>query len=92
MCAAAPEGLRRTLERRRARPPGALKPGYYTRMGAALRAATRRLAERPERQRLLLLLTDGKPNDLDVYEGRYGLEDTREAVREARAAGCCPSP
>ncbi|MFO1327342.1 MAG: VWA domain-containing protein [Rubrivivax sp.] len=68
----------------------ALKPGYYTRMGAALRAATRRLAERPERQRLLLLLTDGKPNDLDVYEGRYGLEDTREAVREARAAGVLP--
>ena len=69
---------------------GALKPGYYTRMGAALRAATRRLAERPERQRLLLLLTDGKPNDLDVYEGRYGLEDTREAVREARAVGLLP--
>ena len=68
----------------------ALKPGYYTRMGAALRAATRRLSERPERQRLLLLLTDGKPNDLDVYEGRYGLEDTREAVREARAAGLLP--
>jgi len=68
----------------------ALKPGYYTRMGAALRAATRRLAARPERQRLLLLLTDGKPNDLDVYEGRYGLEDTHEAVREARAAGLLP--
>lgn len=69
---------------------GALKPGYYTRMGAGLRAATQRLATRPERQRLLLLLTDGKPNDLDVYEGRYGLEDTREAVREARAAGVLP--
>ncbi len=68
----------------------ALKPGYYTRMGAALRAATRRLAERPERQRLLLLLTDGKPNDLDVYEGRYGLEDTRMAVHEARGAGLLP--
>ena len=68
----------------------ALKPGYYTRMGAALRAATLRLAQRPERQRLLLLLTDGKPNDLDLYEGRYGLEDTREAVREARAAGVLP--
>ena len=68
----------------------AIKPGYYTRMGAALRAATQRLAERPERQRLLLLLTDGKPNDLDIYEGRYGLEDTREAVREARAQGVLP--
>ena len=69
---------------------GALKPGYYTRMGAALRDATRRLGARPERQRLLLVLTDGKPNDLDVYEGRYGLEDTRHAVQEAREAGLTP--
>lgn len=69
---------------------GAIKPGYYTRMGAAIRHATSRLAARPERQRLLLLLTDGKPNDLDVYEGRYGLEDTRHAVQEARAQGLTP--
>lgn len=69
---------------------GAVRPGYYTRMGAAIRHATARLAERPERQRLLLLLTDGKPNDLDVYEGRYGLEDTRHALQEARSAGCTP--
>lgn len=68
----------------------AIKPGYYTRMGAAIRHATDRLAERPERQRLLLLLTDGKPNDLDIYEGRYGLEDTRHAVQEARAQGLTP--
>jgi nitric oxide reductase NorD protein len=69
---------------------GAIKPGYYTRMGAAIRYATLQLAERPERKRLLMLLTDGKPNDLDVYEGRYGLEDTRQAVREAHAAGLIP--
>ncbi|MGM9488455.1 nitric oxide reductase activation protein NorD [Ideonella sp. YS5] len=69
---------------------GAIKPGYYTRMGAAIRHATHRLAARPERQRLLLILTDGKPNDLDVYEGRYGLEDTRHAVQAARAAGLTP--
>ena len=69
---------------------GAIKPGYYTRMGAAIRLATQRLGERAERQRLLLILTDGKPNDLDVYEGRYGLEDTRHAVQAARAAGLVP--
>jgi nitric oxide reductase NorD protein len=69
---------------------GAVKPGYYTRMGAAIRHATLQLADRPERKRLLMLLTDGKPNDLDVYEGRYGLEDTRQAVREAHAAGLIP--
>ena len=69
---------------------GAIKPGYYTRMGAAIRYAIKGLENRPERQRLLLLLTDGKPNDLDVYEGRHGLEDTRQAVIEARAAGLHP--
>lgn len=69
---------------------GAIKPGYYTRMGAAIRYATKRLSERPEKQRLLLILTDGKPNDLDVYEGRYGIEDTRHALKEAKSAGLVP--
>lgn len=68
----------------------AIRPGYYTRMGAAIRFATRELGGRSERQRLLMLLTDGKPNDLDAYEGRYGLEDTRHAVHEARQAGLIP--
>src|SRR5690606_7995189 len=65
----------------------ALRPGYYTRMGAALRHASNILASRPERHRLLLLLSDGKPNDLDHYEGRYGIEDTRQAILEARRTG-----
>jgi len=68
----------------------AIRPGFYTRMGAAIRHATLRLGERPERQRLLLILSDGKPNDLDHYEGRHGLEDTRHAVHEARQAGLTP--
>ena len=69
---------------------GAIRPGYYTRMGAAIRHATAQLHTRPERKRLLMLLTDGKPNDLDVYEGRYGLEDTHRAIHEAREAGLTP--
>ncbi len=69
---------------------GAIKPGYYTRMGAAIRHATLQLSARPEHRRLLMLLTDGKPNDLDIYEGRYGLEDTRHAVQQAIAAGLTP--
>jgi len=68
----------------------AIKPGYYTRMGAAIRHATSLLAAQPQRQRLLLLLTDGKPNDLDRYEGRYGIEDTRMALHEARQQGLRP--
>jgi nitric oxide reductase NorD protein len=67
----------------------ALKPGFYTRIGAGIRHATARLAERPNRQKLLLVLTDGKPNDIDHYEGRFGIEDTRHAVMEARRAGVC---
>jgi nitric oxide reductase NorD protein len=69
---------------------GAIRPGYYTRMGAAIRHATEHLRQCPQRCRLLMLLTDGKPNDLDQYEGRYGLEDTRHAIHEARAAGLIP--
>ncbi len=65
----------------------ALQPGHYTRMGAAIRYATMQLKTRANRHRVLLLLTDGKPNDLDIYESRYGLEDTRHAVLEARADG-----
>ncbi|HQC29208.1 MAG TPA: VWA domain-containing protein [Methylotenera sp.] len=68
----------------------AVKPGYYTRMGAAIRQASVLLAAQPQRQRLLLLLTDGKPNDLDRYEGRYGIEDTRVALHEARQQGLRP--
>lgn len=67
-----------------------LKPGYYTRMGAAIRQATQLLSHSKRRSKLLLLLTDGKPNDLDLYEGRYGVEDTREAVLEARRQGLTP--
>ncbi len=68
----------------------AISPGYYTRMGAAIRYATQLLEQQPSSQKLLLLLTDGKPNDLDVYEGRYGLEDTREAIIEAEKKGLQP--
>lgn len=68
----------------------AIKPGYYTRMGAAIRQAAAILAEQPASRRLLLIITDGKPNDLDLYDSRYGIEDTRMAVHEARRLGLTP--
>jgi len=68
----------------------AIKPGFYTRMGAAIRHASSILEKQPSAQKLLLLLTDGKPNDLDAYEGRYGVEDTRMALIEARQKGLQP--
>jgi nitric oxide reductase NorD protein len=67
-----------------------IKPGYYTRMGAAIRQSGKILQERPEAHRVLLILSDGKPNDLDQYEGRYGIEDTRQAIIEARKLGVTP--
>jgi nitric oxide reductase NorD protein len=63
---------------------GALEPDGYTRLGAALRHATALLSREAARQRVLLVLSDGRPNDVDLYEGRYGLEDTRRAMTEAR--------
>ncbi|MBR0773365.1 VWA domain-containing protein [Bradyrhizobium diazoefficiens] len=66
---------------------GALKPGYYTRIGAAVRHASAELARQPQRKKLLLVLTDGKPNDVDHYEGRFAVEDTRKSVQEARRLG-----
>lgn len=60
--------------------------------GAAIRHATARLAAWPARQRLLLLLSDGKPLDCgcDHYFDKYAQEDTRVALREARKAGIHP--
>ena len=65
----------------------ALEPGYYTRMGAAIRQSVDIMKDNPSEKRLLLILTDGKPNDLDLYEGRYGVEDTRMAIIEAHREG-----
>lgn len=68
----------------------ALEPDQYTRAGAAIRHASAALMREPASQRLLLLLSDGKPNDVDVYEGRYGVEDMRRAVIEAKLQGIAP--
>lgn len=68
----------------------ALKPGYYTRMGAAVRRSTQLLEKVPANRRLMIILSDGKPHDIDLYEGRYGIEDTRMALIEARELGIKP--
>ena len=77
------EPMSETVEQRIA----ALKPGFYTRLGAAIRHASVGLSEQARKRRLLLVITDGKPNDLDHYEGRHGIEDSHKAVLEARRMG-----
>ncbi len=62
-----------------------LKPTGYTRIGPALRHATYLLSKVPARKKLLLLISDGKPTDFDKYEGKYGIGDIRQAIREASA-------
>jgi nitric oxide reductase NorD protein len=64
-----------------------LTPKFYTRLGAAIRHVSAHLAKRASTRLLLLIVTDGKPNDLDHYEGRHGVEDTRRSVVEARRLG-----
>jgi nitric oxide reductase NorD protein len=67
-----------------------LEPEKYTRAGAAIRHATSLLMRERARHRLLLLLSDGRPNDMDEYDGRYGIEDMRQSIIEARLQGIFP--
>ena len=68
----------------------ALAPEGYTRAGAAIRHAAALLARQPAAHRLLLIISDGKPNDVDAYEGLAGVEDTRQAINETRRSGVYP--
>lgn len=67
-----------------------LEPENYTRAGAALRHASAQLMAQGAEHKLLILLSDGRPNDVDQYDGRYGVEDLRQAVTEARLQGISP--
>lgn len=64
-----------------------IAPKGYTRLGAPIRVLTRRLVEIPAKHRLLVTISDGKPEDYRSYRGRYGIEDTRQALVEARRRG-----
>jgi len=61
-----------------------------TRLGAAIRHATMRLAAQAARTRLLIILSDGRPYDHDYGDSRYAREDTRIALRQARLENITP--
>ncbi|HEV2826961.1 MAG TPA: VWA domain-containing protein [Pyrinomonadaceae bacterium] len=61
-----------------------------TRLGAAIRHASARLAKQEARTRLLIVLSDGRPYDHDYGDARYAREDTREALRQAKNSGITP--
>ena len=67
-----------------------IEPQEYTRMGVTIRHMTRLLKEVEARTRILITLSDGKPDDIDHYRGEYGIEDTRKALVEAKYAGIHP--
>jgi nitric oxide reductase NorD protein len=64
-----------------------LRSRLSTRLGAALRHATQLIATRHGALRRVLLLTDGRPHDVDVHDPHYLVEDARQAVREAARRG-----
>ena len=69
----------------------AMRSLRYTRMGPAVRHATAKLAAQPSRTKLLIVISDGYPQDVDYGPIRgdndYGLEDTARALREALDGG-----
>ncbi len=68
-----------------------IQPKDYTRMGFAIRHLTKLLGGQQARTRVLVTLSDGRPDDyFDAYRGPYGIEDTRMALLEARRAGIHP--
>jgi nitric oxide reductase NorD protein len=67
-----------------------IEPKDYTRMGFAIRHLSHILNEVEARTRILITLSDGKPDDYDSYRGDYGIEDTRRALLEARRDGIHP--
>jgi nitric oxide reductase NorD protein len=62
----------------------------YTRLGAPIRHLANMLTGIEARTRLLITLSDGKPDDYDGYNGDYGIEDTRQALIEAKRLGIHP--
>lgn len=61
-----------------------VEPGYSTRTGAALRFAGSTILREPTHRKLVILITDGEPFDLDVADTRYFIEDARYAVGQLR--------
>ena len=59
-------------------------------MGVTIRHLTHLFKKIEARTRLLITLSDGKPDDYDGYRGEYGIEDTRQALVEAKRAGIHP--
>ena len=68
----------------------AMEAGWSTRMGAAMRHAAHYLGARQADKKLMLILTDGMPSDVDAHDERLLIEDARQAVKELDQQGIFP--
>jgi hypothetical protein len=68
----------------------AMEAGYSTRMGAAMRHASHYLEAQKADKKLMLILTDGQPADVDTKDERLLIEDARQAVKELDQKGIYP--
>lgn len=64
-----------------------IRPKAYTRMGVAIRHLGQLLHQTRARTKLLITLSDGRPEDYGGYKGKYGIEDTRHALLEIKQSG-----
>ncbi len=64
-----------------------MRPGLSTRLGGALRYAGTSIAVQSNKRKLILVITDGEPSDIDVPDKSYLLEDGRKAVVELASQG-----
>ena len=64
-----------------------MKGGLSTRMGAALRHAGWHLSQQPAQKRLVLLISDGEPADIDERDPQYLRHDTKKAVEDLAMKG-----
>ena len=65
----------------------ALKAEYSTRMGAAMRHAAHYLEAQKAEKKIMLVLTDGEPADIDVDDAQLLIQDTHQAVQELQQQG-----
>ncbi|MET0501908.1 MAG: VWA domain-containing protein, partial [Candidatus Binatia bacterium] len=82
------------LSQRVARRIDRIEPAHATRMGAAIRHAIRKLEKVEAGSRLLFLISDGRPYDRDygrdAEDQAYAVQDTRQALLEAKRRGIRP--
>lgn len=68
----------------------AIRTKEYTRMGVIIRHLSKLLLDVDAKTRILITLSDGRPDDSDGYQGEYGIEDTQKALLEAKTDGIHP--